>query len=509
MKLDRREVFSSMAYFGMALLVAGLVRYSVQEMVTTPTRWILIAGGALLAAGAAGSAREIAGYFTSRSGKLGTNTAVLLLAVVAILAVLNFLGVRHEKRFDWTAEKLYTLSDQTQKVVSGLQKDVRVIHFDRTGNNDPLHEVVGEYEHLSRHLTFQTVDPQQHPDLARQYGARRMGEIVVASGSRTEHLEDMSEQTLTNAVLKVTRETAKTVCVVEGHGESSLENTEAAGFAGAQKALHGENFEVKPLNLVRATSVPGECSVVVVAGPKNAFFPQEAEALAKYLNAGGQALVLVDPATDPGLTALFSDWNILVDQKTVIDVSGAGQMIGLGALVPLVTTYGAHPITKNFDRSVMTFFPLARPVKQADKQKSDPAVTELLLTSPESWAETDLKENGGKPKFDPGVDDQGPVSLGVAAEKKVAGKTARLVVVGNSRFATNEVLRHVPNRDLFLNTVDWLALDEDLISIRPKSPANRHLALSVAQQNMFFWFSLVLLPGVVLVTGFVIWWKRR
>ena len=220
-------------------------------------------------------------------------------------------------------------------------------------------------------------------------------------------------------------------------------------------------------------------------------------------------MLLIDPETDPGLDALLSQWNVLVDKKTVIDVSGAGQLIGLGALVPLVTSYGAHPITRNFDRSVMTFFPLARPVKQADKQKSEPAVTELLHSSQESWAETDLKENGGKPKFDPGVDDQGPVSLGVAAEKKMEGKTARLVVIGNSRFASNEYLRHVPNRDFFLNAVDWLALDEDLISIRPKSQTNRHFTLSVAQQNMFFWFSLVLLPGVVLVTGFVIWWKRR
>jgi ABC-type uncharacterized transport system involved in gliding motility auxiliary subunit len=279
MKLDRREIFKNIIYFGGALLLAGLVRYSVQEMVTTPTKWILIAGGVLLAAGIAGNFRGVIGFFGSRTGKLGTNTAVLSLAVIGILAVVNFLGYRHPKRFDWTAEKLYTLSDQTQKVVTALKKDVRVIHFDKNQGGDSLRDFVADYRHLSRRLSYELVDPQEHADLARQFAARRMGDVVVTSGGRTEHLEDISEQTLTNAILKVTRDTAKSVCVVEGHGELSIESSEPGGFSGAEKALQGENFAVKPVNLVRAGQVPAECSAVIVAGPKNAFFPPEAEAL--------------------------------------------------------------------------------------------------------------------------------------------------------------------------------------------------------------------------------------
>jgi ABC-type uncharacterized transport system involved in gliding motility auxiliary subunit len=509
MKLDRREIFRTMAYFGGALLLGGLLRYSVQETVNAPTKWFLISGGALLAVGLAGSFREVIGFFRSRSGKLGTNTAVLALGVVAILAVVNFLGYRHPQRFDWTTEKLYTLSDQTQKVVAGLKKDVRVINFDKAKSRDGLGEFVADYRHLSRRVSYDSVDPQEHPDTAREFGARRMGDVVVASGDRKEHLEDVSEQTLTNAILKVTRDTAKVVCVVEGHGEAAVESSEPEGYSSAEKALQGENFEVKPLNLVRSAQVPAECSAVVVAGPKNALFPPEAETLTKYLDGGGKAMLLLDPDTDAGLDGLLSTWNIAVGKNTVIDYSGAGRIIGLGYAVPLVTTYGAHAVTKNFDRSVMTFFPLARTVKAADKQKSSPSVTELLKTSEESWGETNMKENGGKLKFDPGVDEQGPVSLGVAAEKSVEGKSARLVVIGNSKFAANGYLRHQPNRDLFLNAVDWLTLDEDLISIRPKSPTNRRVTLTVAQQNTFFWFSVVFLPGAVIVTGAALWWKRR
>ena len=509
MKFNRAEFFRFAAYTGTALLIAGFVRYSVQEMVTTPTKWILIAGGVLLGAGVAGNFREVVAHFGSRSGKLGTNTAVLTLAVVAILAVLNFLGYRHPKRFDWTAEKLYTLSDQTQKVVSGLQKDVRVIHFDKNKGNDPMREFVADYRRLNGRVTFDTVDPQADRSQTQQYRVRKMVEVVVASVNRTEHLEEMNEPALTNAILKVTRDAAKQVCMVEGHGEASVEDGQADGFQGVEQALKAENFEVKPLNLVRAQQVPAECSVVVVAGPKNSLFPPEVDALTKYLDGGGKAMLLIDPETEPGFGAMLTAWNISVGNNYVVDASGMGQVIGTGPLVPLVTKYGTHAVTRNFDRSVMTFFPGARTVKAADKQKTSPSVTELLETSEQSWAETNIRENGGHVKFDAGVDEQGPVSLGVAAEKNLEGKSARLVVIGNSKFAANQYLRNPPHRDLFVNAVDWLTLDEDLISIRPKSPANRRVTLTIAQQNTFFWFSLVAMPGAVFVAGFVLWWKRR
>jgi ABC-type uncharacterized transport system involved in gliding motility auxiliary subunit len=507
-KIDRKEIFNIAATLGVALLFGGYVRYSVQEVMSPLTKWILIAGGVLLAAGLAGNFRQVMGFFGSRAGKLGTNTAVLSLAVIGILAVVNFLGYRHPKRFDWTAEKLYTLSDQTQKVVSELKKDVRIIHFERAGQSDPLRDQVADYRRLSRHVTYEAIDAQERRDAAIQFGVKHQPDVVVTSGGKIEHLDEANEQTLTSAILKVTRDSAKVVCMIEGHGEASIESNEAEGFAGVQKSLQDENFKVKPVNLVRAGQVPAECSVTILAGPKNALFPAEADMLTKYLDGGGKAMLLVDPDTDPGLGPLFASWNIDVGKNTVIDVSGVGRLIGLGPAVPLVTQYGSHPVTKNFDRRTMTFFPLARSVKAADKQKS-PTVTELLMTSEESWGETNVKENGGHVKFDPGEDLQGPVCLGVATEKSQEGKPARLVVIGNSRFVTNEYFRNPPNRDLFLNGVEWLTLEEDLITIRPKLPTNRRVTLTIAQQNTFFWFSLVAMPGAVLVTGFVLWWKRR
>jgi ABC-type uncharacterized transport system involved in gliding motility auxiliary subunit len=244
----------------------------------------------------------------------------------------------------------------------------------------------------------------------------------------------------------------------------------------------------------------------VEAGPTKALFPQEAAMIAKFLDAGGKVMLLLDPDTDAQLDGILQAWNVAVGKDTVLDVSGFGRLMGTGPGVPLVVSYGTHPITKTFSRT-MTIFPLARSVKSGEKSQADEQETELLKTSPESWAETELK--GGKAKFDEGKDTKGPISLGVAASKKAGEKEARLVVIGDSDFASNRYFGAQGNGDLFYNAVNWLAQDEELISIRPKSPANRRVNLTQSQQNMFFWFSIVLLPGLVVAAGAIIWWKRR
>ncbi len=508
MKVERREIFTTAAWIGGALALAGVVRYSVENEPTTMTKWILIGGGVLLVAALVGNFREIAGFFSSRGGRLGANTAVLTLAVVGILVLVNFLGFRHAERWDWTPEHLYTLSDETKKVLGGLKEDVHVIRFDKVSGRDALADTMAEYRKASQRITYQVVDPQERPDIARQYEVRRMGDIVVTSGTRTEHLKDSDEQSLTSAILKVTQARQKSVCFVTGHGERSLTGTDGEGYSGVQKELERENYTVKPINLVEAKQVPVACDVVVVAGPKNGYFPEETDALEKYLEAGGKVLVMEDPGTDPKLDALFASWNISVAKDLALDVSGAGQLFGLGAAVPVVTHYGSSPITDALE-SRMTFFPLARTVGAADKKNYQKPVTELLLTSNRSFAKNNWDEKQKELKFDQGKDQPGPLTLGVSEERKEGSKTARLVVIGNSAFAANAFLTLQSNGDLFDNSVNWLAQDENLISIRPKSPTNRRLTLTLAQERLFYWFSIAMVPGIVFVTGVILWWKRR
>jgi ABC-type uncharacterized transport system involved in gliding motility auxiliary subunit len=428
-------------------------------------------------------------------------------AVLAILVIVNFVGFRHHKRFDLTTEKLYTLSDQTKQVVGGLQKDVTIVRFDKSPNA-ALDDQMAEYTSLSRHLKFQNIDPQQKPEVAQQYGATRMGDVILASGLRKEHLETgaASEEDITSAIIKVTQDKLKTVCFVTGHGEKSLTDDGEDGYSHLDAGLKKENYVTKTINLVSEKGIASDCSVVVVAGPTQQFFPQEAEMLNQYLAGSGKGLILVDPQTDPKLGEIFQAWNTNVGDNVVIDSSGVGSLLGAGPAIPLVTTFGESPITKNFARS-MTFFPLARTVSIADKSKTDPQIVELLKTSPQSFTVPNLKQGQNKLTFNP--DTAGPLSLGVAASRKAEGGEARVVVIGNSTFAANPYVGLQKNGDLFYNTIDWLAQDENLISIRPKSQTNRRVTLTQGQSSALTWLDLIILPGIVIFSGVYIWWKRR
>jgi ABC-type uncharacterized transport system involved in gliding motility auxiliary subunit len=504
-RINRHELLKTVGYLGAALVAAGLIRWNIEGLLRLPSQIMLGLGGVMLLAALALNFGAVRGFFARRSARLGTNVLVLTASVLALLVVANIVGHRYHKRFDLTEEKLHSLSEQTRQIVAGLDREIRVVEFTRDPN-PRLADLVREYRPLSRRFVYERVDPHERPDLARQYEILREGEVVVVAGERTERLPDFTEQDLTNTILKVTRDTAKTVCFLEGRGEMSLDSTEAEGFNLVERALRAERYQVRAINLVREATVPEDCTVVVSAGPTGAYFPEEVEELQRWLDAGGKALLLIDPDTRPGLGPILEQWNIAVGDNVVIDVSGAGRLFGLGPAVPLVLDYGVHPITRHLERS-MTIFPLARTVSIADPDRFSPQAVELLLTSADSWAETEFRD--GRAEFTEGQDTRGPVSLGVAAERDTGEAQPRLVVIGDSGFATNRFVREQQNGDLFFNTVNWLAEDEDLISVRPRSPADRRVVLTQAEQNLLFWLVIVLLPGAVLAAGVWIWWKRR
>ncbi len=511
MEVQRKQITQIAGLVGLLLLVAGYVLYSVNEQLQLSTKVVLIVGGALIITWFVLGFRSVTGFFSKRSSKLGTNTTVLVIAVLAILVFLNYLGFRHHKTFDLTSQKLYTLSDQTKKIVNPLRSDVQIYMFARSSGPEgqqvqSMKDEMGLYESQNHHVHFTVVDPQENPGLAKQYDISRMGEVVVVNGSHVQHLQDTTEGDITSAILKVTSTTVKTVCFIEGHGEKSISATDAKGYSAVDSGLQKQNYNVKSINLVTTGSVPSDCSVLVDPGPTKPFFPQEAQMIEKYLNGGGTAMFLLDPGTDPQLSAIMQPWNVNVGDDYVIDVSGVGRLLGAGPAIPLVLSYGDNPIVRDFQNS-MTFFPLARTVAIADTSKSEPQATELLKTSAASFTVASL--GNGTVKYDPKKDQRGPLSLGVAAENKSGTADPRLVVIGNSEFATNQWQDQQRNGDLFYNSVNWLTEESNLISIRPKEAANRRVTLTEAQQREVEWISSVFVPLFVVVIGIIVWLKRR
>ena len=511
MKLTHKDIVPYAGAVGLLLLVAGYVRYTVAGELEIASKILLIAGGALVLAWVALGFRGIIAFFSKRSSKMGANTGVLIIAVVAILVFINYLGYRHHKTFDLTSEKLYTLSDQTRKIIDPIRTNVQVFMFDRASGSDgqqvqAMKDQMAEYAAENPHIQFTLIDPQEHPELAKKYDVARIGQAIVVNGSKIERLEENTEQDITSAILKAISTTVKTVCFVEGHGEKSTSGTDENGLSDVATELGKENYQLKTINLVTSGNVPSDCSALVDAGPTKSFFPQEAEMIQKYLQGGGKAMFLLDPGMDPKLDAIMQPWNVKVGSDYVIDISGVGRLIGMGPAIPLVVNYGQSPIVRNFENS-MTFFPLARTVTVADKSKTAPETIELLKTSAASFTVASL--GNGTVKYDPKKDQRGPLSLGVAAENGSGKSDARLVVIGNSEFAANRWIDQQRNGDLFFNAVNWLTHEGNLISIRPKQAANRRVTLTQSQQRGLAWGSEIFLPLLVIAAGVVIWLKRR
>jgi gliding motility-associatede transport system auxiliary component len=473
---------------------------------------------------------DVARGLGRRQLKYGTNTFVLVLVTLGLLGGVNYLVSRHTKRFDLTKDQRYSLSDQTRKVLAGLKDDVKITYFQRQRDMARGEDRLKEYQALSPKLKVDYVDPIQSPAKAQAYDVRAPWPVlVVEKGDKRERLSSDGEQDITNALIKVTREGKKTVCLLEGEGERSGEETGDRGFSGAKSSLTKSLYDVKNVFLLREKTVPADCTVLIVAGPEKDLLPETTGAIRDFVKKGGKAFVMVEPELKehyPNLVALLKDWNIVAGNDVVVDVSGMGQLFGISELAPMAMDYPFHPITKDF--RLPTVFGGARSVEAGKGTVEGVTAQDLVKTSDQSWAESDLAMKGPI-KYEQGKDRMGPISLAAVATVKGPAPSptpapspapspapeepkapeGRVVAVGDADFASNSLLGFQGNQDFFLNAVAWLAEDADLISIRPKEPENQALFLSRQVQQNVAWVALVLLPGLFVVLGVVSWWRRR
>jgi ABC-type uncharacterized transport system involved in gliding motility auxiliary subunit len=257
--------------------------------------------------------------------------------------------------------------------------------------------------------------------------------------------------------------------------------------------------------------VPADCTVLIVAGPKYEYPQPEVDAIKDYVDKGGRALIMLDPPLkvgqeetqdSPALDKQLDSWGVTMDKDLALDLSGVGQIFGLSEVAPMVTNYESHPIVRDL-KETATAFPLARTLDV----KSGGSAQKLFSTSENSFATKNL--TSAEIRIDPKTDKKGTLTLAAAGSVKTGPKEGRFVVVGTSNWVANNILKFNGNRDLFLNMMNWLSSDEDLISIRPKEPEDRRLTLSTRQMRTIFFSSVIGLPLIVVVAGLMVWWKRR
>lgn len=441
----------------------------------------------------------------------GANLAVYTVVVVAIVVLANWFAGRNEHRWDLTPNKRYSLSPQTTKLLKELDRDVSIYVFDRERGFRSERDLLDNYSAASRRMTVRYVDPDRQPSLAKQFGVRTYGTVVVAAGERHVEAQGSSEEGITNALIRVLKG-QKSVYFVTGHDERDLEKSERGGYEPIKKELEGENYQVKTLSLMKKPEVPSDCSLLVVAGPRYDYLPPEIDAVRKYVSGGGRALLMLDPAVEiPNLSKLLAEWNVTVHNDLVVDENPIAQVFGTEPTMPLIVKYGPSPIVQPLAR-VATLFPFTRSFAIAKESKSGASTESLCETSTESYGVADFNPKMQKVAYRPGKDFKGPLDVAVsgtitgAGEKKSEG---RFVVLGTSGIAATPFLKFQGNRDLIMNMFNWLSADEDLISIRPQPPESQHLDLTARQMSRILYLGVIGLPLLILAAGTTVWWRRR
>jgi ABC-type uncharacterized transport system involved in gliding motility auxiliary subunit len=528
-----KRILGLLGWIGVILVVAALVL----RLVRPDLNWhpkLALAGLVVTALYTLTQWRDIVRSFSNRGVKYGSVTFGSVALVLGILIGLNWISSRQNKRWDLTASKQYSLSEQTRQILRTLQKPVVIRLFyrsDPTFDLQRYRDQLGEYAYHSDKVTIEYIDADKEPFKAKQYEVQAYGTVVFEYDGRLERTTTTDEQGLTNALKKVIEGTAKKIYFAQGHGEHDPTASEADGYSGVEASLKSENFEVAKVTLAQEGKVPDDATVLVVAGPTTDFFPPELDAVRAFLKRAGKLWLMFDPPEKLGapeptqLIALAKEWGFNVGNDIVVDASGLGkQLMGTDASVPLGIP-APHKITEGF--RLLTGFPFARSVTPVEGGTDGRFPQKVVETDRRSWAETDLKGlfTTSKPaqELDKG-DKAGPITL-VAAVSAAASETptppaapatpeapkpeTRVVVVGDSDFITNRFINIPGNRDLGLNIANWLAQQENLIAIRPRDPDSRPMTLTEQQSTFINWLALAILPGLLFGMAVRVWWKRR
>jgi len=455
------------------------------------------------------------GWLKARQTKYTAYVTAYILVVLAILTAANWLANRHNKTWDSTANKRFSLSDQTIKVVRGLKKDAKIVYFDKTSEFTRARDLLDRYDNLSPSLVVEYIDPDKKPQAAKAQGVRSYGTIFVEANNKREEAKSLTEEEITGALIRALKEGTRTVCAVSGSDEHSLDDTERGGYSNLKDLLERNNYKTRTISLLEKPEVPSDCTVLLVGGPRFDYVQPAVDAIKTYVENGGRALFLLDPPLKLGrseisdnaaLTKLLESWGVTLNKDLVLDTSGIGRIFGLGPEVPLVISYESHPIVREM-KEIATAFPIARSVEVKSTEKTSPE--KLFSTSSNSFATSNL--SSPSIEINPARDKKGPLALAAAGTYNTGkeGSQGRFVVVGSAGWVSNNILRFNGNRDLFLNMMNWLSSDEDLISIRPKEPEDRRLTMTARQMKLVFYTSVVLLPLMALIAGVGVWWRRR
>ena len=523
------RILSFLGWVGTALVFGAVAVRLIRPEWDQYAAWSAWAGLALVVVYTLGQWREIIEYFGRRQARYSAVATVGVLVALAIVVAVNYLGARQNKRWDLTASRQYSLSEQTVKVLQSLEAPVTFTVFDRQTEIDRFRYRLDEYAYNSSQVSVEYIDPDRRPLVATEYDIQAYGTVVVDYMGRRERSTTDTEQDLTNALIKAMSTAERKVYFLQGHGEKEPNDTERDGYSAVSGLLRRDNYMVERLVLAQQNDVPDDATVVLIAGPTTDVLPGEAEALRRYLARAGKLMILLDPPVEPqaaplpNLETIVREWGIEPGNNVVVDISGATT----DPSIAVAATYPLHAITERF--ATLTIYPLARAVEPIEGGTDGHFAQTIVETSRQSWAESDLASltsDIGVTMDDASGDTPGPIPLGVAVSAPVEAPAeaedqsapaasdapmpeTRVVVFGDSDFASNAYGGVPGNVNLFANAISWLAGQENLIAIRPTEAEDRRVTMTPRQLTGVALASRYGIPALVFVAGIYVWRQRR
>ena len=521
---------------GIAAIVIGGGIYLAFSTLSDLSLWVLLAGSLLVFLALILSPRSIAIFLVGRKGRYGTNVAIMTIAFFIILLIANFLMYRSPNRIDVTATRVFSLSEQTLQILDGLDNEVVANAFfvEYQGSSSArqqrqqAEDLLNEFSRRSALFSYRFIDPELNRAQALKYNVKVYPAVVFEdkNSGRQQGVSTFTEQEFVTGVLVSTDVQQKEVRFLTGHGEAEftkdlmLQSVEDDGLDYAIEGMQRDNYRVLPLNLKQASKVPEDTAVLVIAGPTNNLDKDEFEAIAEFIAGGGNIIAMFDPGLPDGFNALIAPYGVVIGDKMVADAVSnvAGEM-----LTPMLQRANGQYATSNqtgigiADKIGVTFFPEAGSIDSIINPADMPPhikFNAIGFTTPASWLETN-PEN-------PGFSEEeflGPFVISGLLEASgqiheptslVADRVpAKIVIFSDSDFATNKYFHSSDNSDLFLNSVNWLADDYELISIRPKLVPYRELVVNARERDFIKWSSWVFPPSLMLILGVIVWWRRR
>jgi len=472
---------------------------------------------------------------------LGGGAAAGVVIFLAIVIAIQYVALQNPKRWDLTRTGRYTLASQSTKVVESFKEQklpIQVLAFYETkdsGVRETVSDLLDQYRDVYSGLSYSFVDPDKERSVALANKVDSYPTLIIKAGTKEERITNADEETLTNALMKMLRNEVKKVYLLKGHGELNPAETGTEGFSVAKSEIEKQNYQVEELVLLQAPGVPEDATILVIAGPKTDLMDTELESIQAFIKRGGSLMVMLNPFKSPKLATMLAQYGFQTAEDIVVD--RMSRALGGDYLMPVITSYVEFPITKNF--TLASFFPETRSVKADKKPIPHVQVQELALTSPVSWTINQEQLSSGNANFDEKTGQKGPLSVmavctytgtdkiaAAAKEKDPAKDTetpessakeqnadqpkkARIIVLGSSLVAANKFYKLQGNGDLFLNSVSWLAEDENLIAIRPKSPKSQPVVLTAGESLAALMIPVILIPLAWVVAGFVVFVYRR